>query len=92
MQSQAREELALPAIETVTPVGWGKFVVHSKDHSPPHVHVRLNDRSEYRIDLISGEFMDSAPAPGMRRKIMKAYNENIERIWSKWEEMHPGDS
>ena len=82
----------MPAIETVTPVGWGKFVVHSNDHFPPHVHVRLNDGREYRINLISSDFMDGTPPSGIRKKIMKAYDENVERIWSAWESMHPSDS
>lgn len=69
-----------------------KFVVNANDHVPPHVHVRLNDGSEYRINLISGDFMDGTPPSGIRKKIMKAYNENIDRIWKEWERMHPSDN
>ena len=79
----------MPTIDTFD---WGKFVVHSNDHAPPHVHVHLNDGSEYRIHLISGDFMDGTPPSGVRRKIMKAYNENIGEIWSEWERMHPSDN
>ena len=64
------------------------FVIHSNDHLPPHVHVKLSDGSECRINLVSGEFMDAAPA-GMKKKIMKSYIENLEAIWATWEEYHP---
>jgi hypothetical protein len=36
--------------------------------------------------------MDGTPPSGVRRKIMKAYNENIGEIWSEWERMHPSDN
>ena len=77
---------------TVASFGWGKFVVPANDHAPPHVHVRLNDGSEYRVNLISGDFMGGTPPSGIRKKIMKAYNKNIDRIWKEWERMHPSDS
>ena len=79
-------------MSTVKMFDGGKFVVYSNDHAPPHVHVRLNDRSEYRINLISGDFMDGTPPLGIRKRIMKAYNDNTDRIWKEWERMHPSDS
>lgn len=77
---------------TVASFDGGKFVVHNNDHAPPHVHVRLNDGSEYRIDLVSGDFMDGTPPSGIRKRIVKSYSENIDRIWKEWERMHPGDN
>ena len=50
--------------------------------------MKLSDGSECRINLVSGEFMDAAPA-GMKKKIMKSYIENLEAIWATWEEYHP---
>lgn len=79
-------------MSTVARFDGSKFVVYSNDHAPPHVHVRLNDGSEYRIDLISGDFMDGTPPSGIRKRIMKAYNENVDRIWKEWEKAHPGDN
>ena len=79
-------------LPTVASFGGGKFVIHTNDHPPPHVHVYLNDGSEYRRNLISGDFMDGTPPSGIRKKIMKAYNENIDRIWNEWERMHPSNS
>ena len=79
----------MPAVETVKPLGWGRFVVYSNDHPPPHVHCILNDGMNYRIDLRSGCFMDIEPPPGMSKRIMKAYLENVVRIWTEWEKYHP---
>ena len=66
----------------------GRFVVYANDHNPPHVHVILTDGSEYRIEIFSGEFMDSPPR-GMMRIIRKAYFDNVEAILSGWEMFHP---
>lgn len=74
---------------TVARLYWGRFVIHPNDHNPPHVHVILTDGSEYRIEIFSGEFIDSPPR-GMMRIIRKAYFENVEVILSEWERIHPG--
>ncbi len=66
----------------------GRFVINPNDHNPPHVHVMLTDGSEYRINLLSNEFMIMQPP--RRREIMRAYEENIVAIWSEWERLHPG--
>ncbi len=74
---------------TVARFNWGRFVVNVKDHNPPHVHVILTDGGEYRIKILSGEFIDSTPQ-GMMRIIRKEYFENIAAILSEWERLHPG--
>ena len=58
-------------MSTVAMFDGGKFVVYPKDHAPPHVHVQLNDGSEYRIDLISGDFMDGTPPSGMGAALLR---------------------
>ena len=68
-----------------------RFVIYPNDHLPPHVHVKLSDGSECRINLVSGEFIDTAPA-GMARKIKESYFENVEDIWAAWEKYHPNES
>ena len=73
---------------TVARFNWGRFVVNANDHNPPHVHVILTDGSEYRIEILSGEFIDS-PLGGMMRVIRKAYFENAEAILGEWERLHP---
>ena len=65
-----------------------RFVIHPNDHNPPHVHVKLQNGDECRINLISGEFMDSPPA-GMRRIIKRRYLDNIEDLFAEWEKYHP---
>ena len=66
------------------------FVIHVNDHQPPHVHVKLVDGRECRINLVSGEFMDTTPA-GMMRNIRNSYFENVEDIWTAWEKYHPDE-
>ena len=65
-----------------------KFVVHPNDHNPPHVHVKLSSGAECRINLESGDFMDTPPA-GTQRAILRMYRDNVEEIVGKWEEYHP---
>ena len=60
------------------------FVIYPNDHLPPHVHVKLRDGRECRIDLRSGDFMDAAPV-GMTSNIRKSCFENVEEIWAAWE-------
>ena len=47
-----------------------------------HVHVQLGNGQVYRIVLLAGEFIGTTPRRGIRKKIMKAYYENIESIWA----------
>lgn len=70
---------------------WGRFVVYSNDHSPPHVHCKLGDGTEYRIDLRSGRFMGNEPSPPMKSRIMKSYRNDVDRILTLWENAHPAD-
>ena len=57
---------------TVARFKGGRFAVNPNDHNPPHVHVFLDDGESCRIELLSGEFMDSPPR-GMERTIRRAY-------------------
>ena len=67
-----------------------RFVIYPNDHLPPHVHVKSGDRQECRINLEAGNFIDTPPR-GMRKKIMKAYYENVESIRAGWEKYHPDE-
>ncbi len=76
---------------TVARFDWGRLVVNANDHNPPHVHVMLTDGSEYRMNLLSSDFMDTQrPRGRLRRDIERAYRENILEIWIEWERLHPG--
>lgn len=77
----------MPRIKTE----WESFVVYANDHLPPHVHCRLKDGTEYRIDLRSGHFIDNEPSSGMKKRIMKSYQENVDRILTSWEDLHSAD-
>ena len=63
------------------------FVIYPNDHHPPHVHVKMRDGRQCRIDLLSGEFMDTPPA-GMARSIRNSYFNNVADIWAAWERYH----
>ncbi len=76
---------------TVVRVDGMSFVIHPNDHPPPHTHVKLDGGREYRINLLSRDFMDAQPKGKKRRKIMKVYDENLEKIWSAWEKYHSDD-
>ena len=65
-----------------------RFVIYPNDHLPPHVHVKLTDGRECRIDLRSGDFMDDAP-PGTMNRIRESYFENVAAIVAAWEKYHP---
>ena len=67
------------------------FVIHTNDHLPAHVHVKLQDGKECRINLMSGKFMDAAPA-GMTKKIRESYFRNAGTILAAWEKYHPSES
>ena len=64
-----------------------RFVIYANDHAPPHVHVKLRDGQDCRIDLLTGDFMDTPPR-GTQRRITKAYYNNIDVIWAEWEKYH----
>lgn len=70
---------------------WGSIVVYANDHHPPHVHCKLGDGTEYRIDLRSGHFIENEPSSGMKKRIMKSYEENFDGILEAWESLHPAD-
>ena len=79
------------SIPTIERFDWGRLVVNANDHNPPHVHIMTADGSEYRINLLSNEYMDTQrPRRRLRREIERAYRENIRAIWSEWERLHPG--
>lgn len=66
-----------------------RFAIYPRDHNPPHTHVILSDGTEYRINLLSGDFLDHPlPSRSVRRRIMDIYNENLERLWEEWEKYH----
>ena len=65
-----------------------RFIIHPNDHNPPHVHVQLLSGEEYRINLLAGDFMGIRPRGMSRRRMMRAYSENIETIWSAWDSYH----
>ena len=67
-----------------------RLVIYPNDHNPPHVHIRLSNGEECRINLLTGDFMDDPPR-GLRRTIMRAYVENIEAVWSAWDSYHGND-
>ena len=72
----------------VVRTGEFRFIIHPNDHNPPHVHVRLSSGEEYRINLLAGDFME-VPPRGMRRRVMRAYLENVEAYmervgWLPW--------
>ncbi|MDH7505855.1 MAG: DUF4160 domain-containing protein [Candidatus Acetothermia bacterium] len=62
-------------------------MVHTRDHDPPHVHVRLPDGKEVRINLNGGGFMDPIPR-GKGVEIEQAHRKYVEAIRKAWEEYH----
>ena len=74
---------------TIAIEGRFQFIVHTreKEFEPPHVHVRIGDEDECRIELNSGEFMDQPP-PGDARAIVQAYRRHADAIRQKWDEIH----
>lgn len=63
--------LALVADSTSEELGI-KLVVHSNDHDPPHCHVKFQGRlvDDFRIDLITGDFLNDPPVE-IRSKDLK---------------------
>ena len=72
---------------TVAREGEVEFIVHTRDHHPPHVHVVLPDGKELRINLNDGSFMDPMPN-GKGNVIAEAYRKHAEAIREAWEEYH----
>lgn len=68
-----------------------RFVIYPNDHLPPHVHVKMRDGRECRIDLLTGDFMDLPPA-GMASNIRESYFDNVAEIWEAWERYHAHDA
>lgn len=80
---------------TVAREGEFVFVVHSREfpYEPPHVHVRLGDGTDVRIELSGGTFMkpdeDRVP-PGKRRALLEAYKRQAAEILKVWSKIHGG--
>jgi len=74
-------------VPTVAREGEIQFIVRTRDHDPPHVHVSLPDGKEVRINLNDGSFMDPVPK-GKGKTIEQAYRRHAEAIREVWEEYH----
>lgn len=74
---------------TVAMEGQLKFVVHTKENAfePPHVHVRIGNNDECRIELNGARFMDEPPV-GLKRQIRDAYVRHAVVIRQVWDEIH----
>jgi hypothetical protein len=78
---------------TVAREGEFAFVVHTREFpfEPSHVHVRLGDGTEVRIELAGGTFMrpdEFKVPPGKRRAILEAYRRHAAEILKVWSEIH----
>lgn len=78
---------------TVAREGEFEFIVHTREPSfePPHVHVRLSDGNEVRIELAGGTFMrpdDAGVPPGKSRAILTAYKRHVVEIMKVWSAIH----
>ena len=70
--------------------GQYRFVIHTneKEFEPPHVHVIIGGGdNECRIRLNDGIYMDEPP-PGQFRDILDVYEQHVEAIRAKWDEIH----
>lgn len=65
-----------------------RFVVNTREHPPPHVHVVCADGQEVRINLNDGSFMDEPPS-GKRSAIVKAFRKHLKAIREAWDRYHP---
>lgn len=65
-----------------------RFVIRSNDHAPPHAHIEMSNGEEWRIDLLSGEFIDQPPAR-VRKIITRRYRDKAEELLAEWEKYHP---
>lgn len=78
---------------TVAREGEFEFIVHTREFAfePPHVHVRLSDGTDVRIELAGSTFMqpDEAKVPsGKRRAILALYKRHAAEILRVWTEIH----
>jgi len=69
------------------------FIVHTREaqYEPPHVHVRLSDGTDVRIELAGGTFMrpdEAKVPPGKRRAILEAYKRHAAEILKVWSEIY----
>lgn len=69
--------------------------VYSKDHPPPHVHVkvRAHPNARIRVSLETGEFLDTTPR-GVRSKELKRFQAAVREnrhLLAIWWEAHTGD-
>jgi hypothetical protein len=60
-------------------------VVHTRDHRPPHVHVKRRGE-EVRINLLTLESMDPGPVP---RGCIDAVRAHLAELLRAWERYHP---
>ena len=74
---------------TVAQEGGLSFVIRTKEHPPPHVHVFRGSEELCRIRLADAAFMEDLP-PGDRQRIREAYTQCLEIVWAKWAEFHGG--
>jgi hypothetical protein len=68
-------------------------VVHTREQvfEPPHVHVRLSDGTDVRIELAGGTLMrpdEFKVPPRKRRAILAAYRRHAPEILRVWSEIH----
>ncbi len=63
-------------------------VIYTKDHLPPHVHVKSAD-NEARIELDPVRIMDNYGfKPGQIRAILKLIQAHQQKLIARWEEFH----
>jgi hypothetical protein len=69
--------------------GQFRFLIYTRENvfEPPHVHVWIGNEDVCRLDLNSGQFMDSPP-PGEYRNILEAYRKHVNLIRSEWDRIH----
>ncbi|QBJ94578.1 DUF4160 domain-containing protein [Rhodococcus sp. ABRD24] len=73
--------------------GGVKLRVCSRDHNPPHVHIEHSDfrGQKLRVNLVTGEFIDTAPR-GLKTTKMKGYKRAIvepeDRLKEMWVTAH----
>lgn len=77
-------------------VGHGvKIRVNPHDHDPPHAHIELRSHpgAKFRINLMTGEFMDPAPKGLNAKKVrdlQTAVIENTAQLSRMWAEYKGG--
>lgn len=73
---------------TVAEDGEFTFIVHPRDHQPPHCHVRFGGQ-EVRVNLLTGELIDAVPG-SKRKPLLEAYDRHEDAIWREWARFHEG--